>query len=48
MEFNCITPNNFRPGFIIGGSKGLICGFDIEKNFSIANNQSYEMLSKDN
>ncbi|KRX00640.1 WD40-repeat-containing domain [Pseudocohnilembus persalinus] len=30
-------------GFVLGGSLGVLCIYDIEKNFQIINKQSYEM-----
>ena len=41
LEFNCVT--SMHRGFILGGNRGSICLYDIEKNFSIVNKMSFEM-----
>ncbi len=41
LEFNCVT--FMQRGFILGGNRGCICLYDIEKNFSIVNKMSFEM-----
>jgi len=41
LEFNCIAST--RRGFILGGNRGTICLYELEKNFSIVNTMSFEM-----
>ncbi len=46
LEFNCLT--NTNKGFILGGNRGCICIYEIEKNYSIVNTMSFEMKTPTN
>lgn len=46
LEFMSLTST--RRGFILGGNRGCVCIYDIEKNYSIVNTMSFEMKFPNN
>ncbi|EAR86922.2 WD domain, G-beta repeat protein (macronuclear) [Tetrahymena thermophila SB210] len=46
LEFISITST--RRGFILGGNRGCVCIYDIEKNYQIVNIMSFEMKFQNN
>jgi len=45
LEFNCITAT--KKGFILGGTKGIISFYEIEKSLTITNALSYQCPNPD-
>lgn len=43
LEFMCVSAS--KTGFVLGGNRGTICMYNIEKNLSILNQLSFEMTS---
>jgi hypothetical protein len=44
IEFLVITSS--RKGFILGGSKGCVCTYEFDKNFSIVSKLSFAMKTQ--